>query len=217
MLHPFAHAVQSVAKCRLVKPQFFAEKVICAQLAAGMHSTDSDTFKYSDFVITLDGTNTNKSGNEAKATLNFRNWVGLTKVFAVCALTAGYHKAFCNAWVSLPLKLLHHEEYYNHGVYQDHCVIVYLHKIWNKSWTMIAGHNADPLYPIFNLGLVSVNHLEKILKKIMHDKTLALMLVFPPIPMLTILQHVLTHCLPILSSLLPPFPLITHSLHLITH
>jgi hypothetical protein len=82
---------------------------------------------------------------------------------------------------------------------------------------MIAGHNADPLYPIFNLGLVSVNHLEKILKKIMHDKTLALMLVFPPIPMLTILQHVLTHCLPILSSLLPPFPLITLSLHLITH
>jgi hypothetical protein len=103
MLRPFAHAVQSVAKCRLVKPQFFAEKVICAQLAAGTHSTDSDTFKYSDFVITLDGTNTNKSGNEAKATLNFRNWVGLTNVFAVCALTAGYRKAFCNAWVSLPL------------------------------------------------------------------------------------------------------------------
>jgi hypothetical protein len=176
-LRPCAHAVQSVLKRKAVKPQFFAEKVIRAQLAAGTHSADSDTFKYGDLVITLDGTGTSKSGDEAKVTLNFRDWVGLTKVFAACALTAGYRKAFCNAWVSLPLKLSHHDKYYNHEVYQDRCVIIYLHEIWAESWTMIAGHNADPSYPIFNPGLVSVNRLEKILKKVMNDETLALMLV----------------------------------------
>jgi hypothetical protein len=214
-LRPCAHAVQSVVKRRPVKPQFFAEKVIRAQLAAGTHSADSDTFKYGDLVITLDGTSTNKSGDEAKAVLNFRDWVGLTKVFAACALTAGYRKSFCDAWVSLPLKLSHHDEYYNHEVYEDRCIIIYLHEVWNESWTMIAGHNADPLYPIFNPGLVSVNRLEKILKKLMQDETLAIMLVpfYSYVIVLTFANFSIPN-----TSLPPPFfLLITLSLPLITY
>jgi hypothetical protein len=129
-------------------------------------------------------------------------------VLAACAISAGYQKVFCNAWVSLPLKLLHHDEYYNHKVYWDQCVLIYLHKIWNKSWTMIAGHNANLLYPIFNPGLVSENRLEKILNKVMKDKTLALMLVT-----LFFLFHASKFANTLPSSHFPPPPSLFYSLH----
>jgi hypothetical protein len=70
MLCLCAHTIQSVIGRRAVKPQFFAEKVIWAQLAVGMHSANSNTFKYRDMVITLDGTSTNKSSDKAKADIN---------------------------------------------------------------------------------------------------------------------------------------------------
>jgi hypothetical protein len=169
---PCAYATGRVQSGKPVKPQYFAEAVIRAQYAAGTHGSDGEKLNLGEGVtITLDGSSTNKSGIE-KRKLSWADWVGLTNIFASVCLAAGYSKSYCKAWVGLPLKLSHWPEYFNHPVYENLPVLIYLSQVWDECWDMIAGYSANPNYRTFNPGAVSEARLKQILEKIMKDETL---------------------------------------------